>query len=76
MLTLRFYSHNCFTQDKAASDLGVYKTRDELEETGLSYNEQRTAIKKLQDKDVLIVTEKRLDHKTFHNKILLVDSIL
>lgn len=61
------FSQLFYWQDKATSDLGVYKTRDELEEeTGLSHNEQRTAIKKLQEKGVLIVTEKRLDHKTFY----------
>lgn len=61
------FSQLFYWQDKAISDLGVYKTRDELEEeTGLSHNEQRTAIKKLQDKGVLIITEKRLDHKTFY----------
>ena len=61
------FSQLFYWQDKATSDLGVYKTRDELEEeTGLSHNEQRTAIRKLQDKGVLIVTEKRLDHKTFY----------
>jgi hypothetical protein len=61
------FSQLFYWQDKAASDLGVYKTRDELEEeTGLSHNEQRTAIKKLKEKGVLIVTEKRLEHKTFY----------
>lgn len=61
------FSQLFYWQDKATSDLGVYKTRDELEEeTGLSHNEQRTAIKKLKEKGVLIVTEKRLDHKTFY----------
>ncbi|MCX8665956.1 MULTISPECIES: hypothetical protein [unclassified Gilliamella] len=61
------FSQLFYWQDKATSDLGVYKTRDELEEeTGLSHNAQRTAIKKLKEKGVLIVTEKRLDHKTFY----------
>ncbi|KDN11122.1 MULTISPECIES: hypothetical protein [Gilliamella] len=61
------FSQLFYWQDKATSDLGVYKTRDELEdETGLSHNEQRTAIKKLKEKGVLIVTEKRLEHKTFY----------
>ena len=61
------FSQLFYWQDKATSDLGVYKTRDELEEeTGLSHDEQRTAIKKLKAKGVLIVTEKRLDHKTFY----------
>ncbi|WP_392559763.1 hypothetical protein [Orbus mooreae] len=61
------FSQLFYWQDKSTSDLGVYKTRDELEdETGLTHNEQRTAIKKLVDKGVLIVTEKRLEHKTFY----------
>ena len=61
------FSQLFYWQDKATSDLGVYKTRDELEaETGLSHNEQRTAVKKLCEKGVLIVTEKRLEHKTFY----------
>ena len=61
------FSQLFYWQDKATSELGVYKTRDELEdETGLSHNEQRTAIKKLSDRGVLIVTEKRLVHKTYY----------
>ncbi|NUF48633.1 hypothetical protein [Gilliamella sp. ESL0250] len=61
------FSQLFYWQDKSTSDLGVYKTRDELEdETGLTHNEQRTAIKKLCEKGVLIVTEKRLEHKTFY----------
>lgn len=61
------FSQLFYWQDKATSNLGVYKTRDELEdETGLSHNEQRTAAKKLCEKGVLIVTEKRLEHKTFY----------
>ena len=61
------FSQLFYWQDKATSNLGVYKTRDELEdETGLSHNEQRTAVKKLCEKGVLIVTEKRLEHKTFY----------
>jgi len=61
------FSQLFYWQDKATSELGVYKTRDELEdETGLSHNEQRTAIKKLCERGVLIVTEKRLEHKTYY----------
>lgn len=61
------FSQLFYWQDKATSNLGVYKTRDELEdETGLSHNEQRTAAKKLCEKGILIVTEKRLEHKTFY----------
>lgn len=73
------FSQLFYWQDKATSHLGVYKTRDELEEeTGLTHNEQRTAIKKLCEKGILIVTEKRLEHRTFYkidneklNKVLL-----
>ena len=61
------FSQLFYWQDKATSNLGVYKTRNELEdETGLSHNEQRTAVKKLCEKDVLIITEKRLEHKTYY----------
>lgn len=61
------FSQLFYWQDKATSQLGVYKTRDELkEETGLTHNEQRTAIKKLESLGILIVTEKRLEHKTFY----------
>ena len=65
--TAILFSQLFYWQDKTTSDLGVYKTRDELEdETGLSHNEQRTAIKKLCERGVLIVTEKRLEHKTYY----------
>ena len=61
------FSQLFYWQDKATSNLGVYKTRNELEdETGLSHNEQRTAVKKLCEKGVLIITEKRLEHKTYY----------
>ncbi|WP_187153328.1 hypothetical protein [Candidatus Arsenophonus triatominarum] len=40
------FSQIFYWQDKANSELGVYKTRDDLEEeTGLTHDEQRTAIK-------------------------------
>ena len=65
--TAILFSQLFYWQDKTTSDLGVYKTRDELEdETGLTHNEQRTAIKKLCERGVLIVTEKRLEHKTYY----------
>lgn len=61
------FSQIFYWQDKANSELGVYKTRDEFEEeTGLTHHEQRTAIKKLASIGVLIVTEKRLEHKTYY----------
>ncbi|WP_334472202.1 hypothetical protein [Arsenophonus sp. PmNCSU2021_1] len=44
------FSQIFYWQDKATSELGIYKTRDEFEEeTGLTHNEQRTAIKKLHE---------------------------
>lgn len=53
------FSQLFYWQDKAVSSLGLYKMRDELEaETGLTHNEQRTAIKKLCEKGVLIVQKK------------------
>ncbi|HGJ5854641.1 hypothetical protein [Arsenophonus nasoniae] len=61
------FSQIFYWQDKANSELGVYKTRADLEEeTGLTHDEQRTAIKKLVSIGVLIVTEKRLEHKTYY----------
>ncbi|HGJ5882607.1 hypothetical protein [Arsenophonus sp.] len=61
------FSQIFYWQDKATSELGIYKTRDEFEEeTGLTHNEQRTAIKKLVAIGVLLVTEKRLEHKTYY----------
>lgn len=61
------FSQIFYWQDKANSELCVYKTRDEIEEeTGLTHYEQRTAIKKLTEAGVLVVTEKRLAHKTYY----------
>lgn len=61
------FSQIFYWQDKATSELGIYKTRDEFEEeTGLTHNEQRTAIKKLVAIGVLRITEKRLEHKTYY----------
>ncbi|SUO95216.1 hypothetical protein [Suttonella ornithocola] len=51
---------------KATSDLGVFKTAEDLTaETGLSVQEQRTARKILREKGVLIETHKRLEHKLY-----------
>ena len=51
---------------KESSDLGIYKSSEDLEEeTGLSYKEQLTARKKLTEIGVLIETHKRLEHKIF-----------
>lgn len=61
------FSQIFYWQDKTNSGLGVYKTRNEIEEeTGLTHHEQRTAIKKLTEIGVLVVTEKRLEHKTYY----------
>lgn len=55
-----------YWMDKLTSDLGVHKTSDEIEgETGLSYEEQRTARKKLRNLGVLIETNKRLEHRIY-----------
>ncbi|RKE35262.1 hypothetical protein B0G76_1323 [Paraburkholderia sp. BL23I1N1] len=55
-----------YWQDKATSELGVHKTSAELEnETGLSYEEQRSARAALRDSGVLIETEKRIEHKIY-----------
>lgn len=57
-----FYWH-----DKAHSELGIYKTTEEItEETGLSYKEQLTARKHLIALNVLIETPKRLEHKIYY----------
>lgn len=57
-----FYWH-----DKAHSELGIYKTTEEItEETGLSYKEQLTARKHLIALGVLIETHKRLEHKIYY----------
>ncbi|WP_225031791.1 hypothetical protein [Paraburkholderia sp. XV] len=55
-----------YWQDKTTSELGVHKTSAELEnETGLSYEEQRSARAALRDSGVLIETEKRIEHKIY-----------
>jgi len=55
-----------YWQDKAAHELGVHKTVEELEaETGLSYEEQRAARAKLRARGVLIETAKRIEHRTY-----------
>ncbi|WKT00506.1 DNA replication protein [Gallibacterium salpingitidis] len=62
-----FFEQIFYWQDKANSDLGVYKTQAELEdETGLSRNEQETARKKLRNIGVLIETHKRLEHRIYY----------
>lgn len=55
-----------YWMDKITSELGVHKSSDEIEtETGLSYEEQRTARKKLTRLGVLIETNKRLEHRIY-----------
>lgn len=62
-----FFEQIFYWQDKSSSELGVYKTQDELEaETGLSRKEQETARKKLREIGVLIETHKRLEHRIYY----------
>ncbi|ELN2576668.1 hypothetical protein RY966_002387 [Enterobacter kobei] len=56
-----------YWMDKITSDLGVHKTAEEIEaETGLSYEEQLTARKKLKKLGVLVETNKRLEHRIYY----------
>ena len=62
-----FFEQIFYWQDKTDSELGVYKTQEELEvETGLSRKEQETARKLLREKGVLIETYKRLEHRLYY----------
>ncbi|VWB67757.1 hypothetical protein [Burkholderia lata] len=62
-----FFSQIFYWQDKAASELGVYKTVEEIEaETGMTYREQATARKQLVDRGVLVETNKRLEHRVYY----------
>ena len=62
-----FFEQIFYWQDKADSELGVYKTQEELEiETGLSRKEQETARKLLREKGVLTETHKRLEHRMYY----------
>ena len=62
-----FFEQIFYWQDKTDSDLGVYKTQEELEiETGLSRKEQETARKLLREKGVLTETYKRLEHRMYY----------
>jgi hypothetical protein len=55
-----------YWHDKATSELGVYKTSEEIqEETGLTYREQVTARKKLCSLGLIEETNKRLEHKIY-----------
>ena len=56
-----------YWMDKLTTDLGVYKTAEEIqEETGLGYEEQLTARKKLKRLGVLEETHKRLEHRIYY----------
>lgn len=61
-----FLCQMIYWHDKATSELGVYKTSDEIqEETGLTYREQVTARKKLCSLGLIEETNKRLEHKIY-----------
>ena len=60
------FSQLFYWSDKTDNPEGVYKQLDELcEETGLTLEELRTARKKLRERNVLIETHKRLEHKIY-----------
>lgn len=62
-----FFEQIFYWQDKSDSELGIYKTQEELEiETGLSRKEQETARKLLREKGVLTETYKRLEHRMYY----------
>lgn len=61
-----FLCQMIYWHDKATSELGVYKTADEIqEETGLTYREQSTARKKLTSLGLIEETNKRLEHRIY-----------
>lgn len=61
-----FLGQMIYWHDKAISDLGVYKTSDEItQETGLTYREQSTARKKLSSLGLVTETNKRLEHRIY-----------
>ena len=61
-----FFGQIFYWQDKTDSQIGVYKSSDEIQqETGLTYREQTNAREKLRDCGVLIETEKRLEHRIY-----------
>lgn len=62
-----FFSQIFYWQDKTDSELGVYKSSEEItSETGLSYREQLTARKHLVKRGILVETDKRLEHKIYY----------
>ena len=61
------FSHFFYWSDKGSSELGIYRTAEEIEaETGLTRDEQRTARAKLRERGVLIETEKRIEHRIYY----------
>ncbi|WP_152534637.1 hypothetical protein [Martelella sp. AD-3] len=63
---------------KAHSELGVYKTREDIKsETGLTFREQMSARKQLKTRGVLTETNKRLEHRIYYRiNIQRLDEIL
>lgn len=62
-----FFCQIFYWLDKAESDLGVYKTVEEIEEeTGMTYREQVTARRHLVERGVLVETHKRLEHRIYY----------
>lgn len=52
---------------KEVSELGIFKTTEEIErETGLTYEEQLNARKKLKRRGILKETNKRLEHRIYY----------
>ena len=72
------FGHFFYWNDKGCSELGIYRTAEEIEEeTGLSVQEQRTARAKLRKCGVLIETEKRIEHRIYYKLDLAVfDALL
>jgi hypothetical protein len=61
-----FFCQIFYWRDRASSELGVYKSVEDIEaETGLTYREQVTARKLLVERGVLIETPKRLEHRIY-----------
>jgi hypothetical protein len=62
-----FFCQIFYWTGKNSDPLGIFKTAEEISrETGLTYEEQVTARKKLKSRGVLIETEKRLDHRMYY----------
>ena len=67
------FGHFFYWNDKGCSELGIYRTAEEIEEeTGLSVQEQRTARAKLRKCGVLIETEKRIELRIYYKLDLAV----